>query len=320
MTDDRIRRPRRDGRPDRRPPARRRPPRLRRPTAPRSKAEPLIERGLRWRDTPREVAEAADVVFSMVTDDAALEAITAGPDGILAGLAAGKRLRRHEHGQPATPAASSPSGSASAARRCSTRPVSGSVPAGRGGHPHDHGRRRPRTRSRASSRCCASSARPSPTSAPTARACCSSSRSTSASPSRCSPSARGCCSPSAAASTPSSRAEVMSTQRDRLADAARRAFRSSSTCPKQAWFDVELMHKDIRLALRDGARPRRPAALGRRRRRGPWQGTRRSATRTATWPRCTTSSRAPPHDAPLARHSRRRAGTCSLRSRRRPPR
>ena len=35
------------------------------------------------------MAEASDVVFSMVTDDAALEAITAGPDGILAGLKPG---------------------------------------------------------------------------------------------------------------------------------------------------------------------------------------------------------------------------------------
>jgi 3-hydroxyisobutyrate dehydrogenase-like beta-hydroxyacid dehydrogenase len=51
-----------------------------------SKAKPLFERGLRWRDTPREVAAAADVVFSMVTDDEALEAITSGTDGILAGL------------------------------------------------------------------------------------------------------------------------------------------------------------------------------------------------------------------------------------------
>jgi 3-hydroxyisobutyrate dehydrogenase-like beta-hydroxyacid dehydrogenase len=51
-----------------------------------SKAEPLVERGLIWLDTPREVAAAAGIVFSMVTDDAALEAITAGPDGLLAGL------------------------------------------------------------------------------------------------------------------------------------------------------------------------------------------------------------------------------------------
>ena len=53
-------------------------------------AEPLIERGLRWSESPREVAAAADVVFSMVTDDAAVQAITAGPDGILAGLERGK--------------------------------------------------------------------------------------------------------------------------------------------------------------------------------------------------------------------------------------
>jgi 3-hydroxyisobutyrate dehydrogenase-like beta-hydroxyacid dehydrogenase len=52
----------------------------------RSKAEPLIERGLHWCESPREVAVAADVIFSMVTDDAALDAITSGPNGILAGL------------------------------------------------------------------------------------------------------------------------------------------------------------------------------------------------------------------------------------------
>ncbi|HXL87568.1 MAG TPA: NAD(P)-dependent oxidoreductase [Streptosporangiaceae bacterium] len=55
----------------------------------KAKAAPLIERGLIWRDTPREVAAAADIVFSMVTDDAALTAITSGPDGILAGLRPG---------------------------------------------------------------------------------------------------------------------------------------------------------------------------------------------------------------------------------------
>jgi 3-hydroxyisobutyrate dehydrogenase-like beta-hydroxyacid dehydrogenase len=55
----------------------------------RSKAEPLVERGLIWCDSPREVAERAEVVFSMVTDTAALEAITRGPDGILAGLRPG---------------------------------------------------------------------------------------------------------------------------------------------------------------------------------------------------------------------------------------
>ena len=55
-----------------------------------TRAQPLIGRGLVWRDSPREVAAAAEVVFSMVTDDAAVRAITSGPQGILAGLARGK--------------------------------------------------------------------------------------------------------------------------------------------------------------------------------------------------------------------------------------
>ncbi|MEA2370141.1 MAG: hypothetical protein QOH12_535 [Solirubrobacteraceae bacterium] len=55
----------------------------------RSKADGLVARGLIWRDSPREVAEQADLVFSMVSDDAALDAITTGPRGILAGLRPG---------------------------------------------------------------------------------------------------------------------------------------------------------------------------------------------------------------------------------------
>ena len=54
-----------------------------------AKAEPLLERGLIWMSAPREVAAEADVVLSMVTDDAALEAISAGPQGLLAGLQPG---------------------------------------------------------------------------------------------------------------------------------------------------------------------------------------------------------------------------------------
>jgi 3-hydroxyisobutyrate dehydrogenase-like beta-hydroxyacid dehydrogenase len=56
----------------------------------RTRSTPLIEAGLLWCDSPREVAEAAGVVFTMVTEDAALEASSAGPGGVLAGLAAGK--------------------------------------------------------------------------------------------------------------------------------------------------------------------------------------------------------------------------------------
>src|SRR5207253_1859556 len=54
------------------------------------KAKDLIDLGMVWRDTPRTVATDADVIFSMVTDDAALAAISAGPDGLVAGLVPGK--------------------------------------------------------------------------------------------------------------------------------------------------------------------------------------------------------------------------------------
>ena len=56
----------------------------------KSKAEGLIQRGMKWGDSARAVAASADVVFSMVTNSAALEAIVEGPEGILAGLTAGK--------------------------------------------------------------------------------------------------------------------------------------------------------------------------------------------------------------------------------------
>ena len=56
----------------------------------RSKAEPLLASGMRWGSSPREVAEATDVVMTMVTNTEALHAVTGGDDGILAGLAAGK--------------------------------------------------------------------------------------------------------------------------------------------------------------------------------------------------------------------------------------
>jgi 3-hydroxyisobutyrate dehydrogenase-like beta-hydroxyacid dehydrogenase len=54
------------------------------------KAAKLVELGLILVDSPREVAERATVVFSMVTDTKAVTAVTRGPDGILAGLAPGK--------------------------------------------------------------------------------------------------------------------------------------------------------------------------------------------------------------------------------------
>ncbi len=54
-----------------------------------SKADWLVKAGMRLVASPRAVAEASDVVFSMVTNTEALQAITDGPDGILAGLRKG---------------------------------------------------------------------------------------------------------------------------------------------------------------------------------------------------------------------------------------
>jgi 3-hydroxyisobutyrate dehydrogenase-like beta-hydroxyacid dehydrogenase len=67
----------------------------------REKAEPLVERGLRLADSPRDAAERADVVFAMVTNTKALDAVTRGPDGILAGLSAGKIFVDMTTGSPA---------------------------------------------------------------------------------------------------------------------------------------------------------------------------------------------------------------------------
>lgn len=55
-----------------------------------AKAQWLLDLGMRWAGSPRIVAETADVTFSMLTDTAALHAVTGGPEGILAGLGPGK--------------------------------------------------------------------------------------------------------------------------------------------------------------------------------------------------------------------------------------
>jgi 3-hydroxyisobutyrate dehydrogenase-like beta-hydroxyacid dehydrogenase len=56
----------------------------------RAKAERLAARGLQVADSPRAVAQSCELVITMVTDNAALQAVCDGPDGILAGLGAGK--------------------------------------------------------------------------------------------------------------------------------------------------------------------------------------------------------------------------------------
>jgi 3-hydroxyisobutyrate dehydrogenase-like beta-hydroxyacid dehydrogenase len=56
----------------------------------RDKAEPLLEAGARWAESPRQVAERGAIVFTMVTNTAAVQAVTEAEDGILAGLEPGK--------------------------------------------------------------------------------------------------------------------------------------------------------------------------------------------------------------------------------------
>lgn len=51
----------------------------------RAKAEPLIELGAVWCDSPREVAEVADVVFTMVGFPDDVRQVILGPEGVLAG-------------------------------------------------------------------------------------------------------------------------------------------------------------------------------------------------------------------------------------------
>ena len=56
----------------------------------RSKAQWLLDAGMTWGETPRVVAESADITFSMVTNTSALRSVMEGPDGLLAGIGAEK--------------------------------------------------------------------------------------------------------------------------------------------------------------------------------------------------------------------------------------
>lgn len=55
-----------------------------------AKAQWLIDRGMKFADSPKAVAEVSEITFSMVTNSAALTAVTDGPDGLLAGIGKSK--------------------------------------------------------------------------------------------------------------------------------------------------------------------------------------------------------------------------------------
>jgi 3-hydroxyisobutyrate dehydrogenase-like beta-hydroxyacid dehydrogenase len=58
----------------------------------RANAEPHLAAGARWVETPRQVAEAADVVFTSLPGPPEVEAVALGTEGLLAGLRQGTAL------------------------------------------------------------------------------------------------------------------------------------------------------------------------------------------------------------------------------------
>jgi 3-hydroxyisobutyrate dehydrogenase-like beta-hydroxyacid dehydrogenase len=55
-----------------------------------AKAQWLVDAGMTLADSPRAVAEAAQITFTMVTNTAALRSVMEGPSGLLAGIGPGK--------------------------------------------------------------------------------------------------------------------------------------------------------------------------------------------------------------------------------------
>jgi 3-hydroxyisobutyrate dehydrogenase len=67
-----------------------------------AKARPLLERGARWAMAPAEVASGPDVVITMLTDDAAVEAVYSGARGLLSSPVGGKLFVEMSTVRPAT--------------------------------------------------------------------------------------------------------------------------------------------------------------------------------------------------------------------------
>jgi 3-hydroxyisobutyrate dehydrogenase-like beta-hydroxyacid dehydrogenase len=92
----------------------------------KSKAQWLLDAGMQWGETPRSVAEVADIVFTMVTNTSALHEVVGGEHGILAGLSAGKVYIDMSTVSPATSKRIAAQVAEKGARMLDT-PVSGSV-------------------------------------------------------------------------------------------------------------------------------------------------------------------------------------------------
>jgi 3-hydroxyisobutyrate dehydrogenase-like beta-hydroxyacid dehydrogenase len=92
----------------------------------KEKAQWLLDAGMSWAETPRAVAQAADVIFTMVTDTKALHSVVEGEQGILAGLGPGKVYIDMTTCSPAASRQLAERVSATGARMLDA-PVSGSV-------------------------------------------------------------------------------------------------------------------------------------------------------------------------------------------------
>lgn len=67
----------------------------------KQKADALLQKGAAWADTPRAVAEASDVIFSIVGFPSDVREVILGPSGALAGSAAGSVIVDMTTSQPA---------------------------------------------------------------------------------------------------------------------------------------------------------------------------------------------------------------------------
>jgi hypothetical protein len=124
----------------------------------REKLRPLVERGAGEADSPREVAEAADVVFTIVGYPRDVREVTLGPDGTLAGARPGRRAGGHDD-QRAGPGARDLRGGRGPGRPRRRRAGLRRGRRGARGPAVDHGRGRGRGRRRAGAPVCRSWAR-----------------------------------------------------------------------------------------------------------------------------------------------------------------
>ncbi len=92
----------------------------------KAKAQDLLGAGMAWGDSPRAVTEASEIIFSIVSDTAALRQIAVGPDGVVAALGPGKTWVEMSTVSPAASRELAAKAAAASAQMLDC-PVSGSI-------------------------------------------------------------------------------------------------------------------------------------------------------------------------------------------------